>query len=66
MTARIWNTLGVQFLIFAGLLFGSAGTLAWPAAWVFLLVFFGPVLLITRALARDDPGLLAERMKPLI
>ncbi len=51
---------------FAVLLFGSSGTLAWPAAWAFLILFFGPLLLITRALARDDPALLDERMKPLI
>jgi protein-S-isoprenylcysteine O-methyltransferase Ste14 len=31
-----------------------------------LSFFFAPVLVIARALARDDPALLEERMKPLI
>jgi protein-S-isoprenylcysteine O-methyltransferase Ste14 len=31
-----------------------------------LSFFFAPVLVIPRALARDDPALLEERMKPLI
>ncbi|MGH6823571.1 MAG: methyltransferase family protein [Methylocella sp.] len=65
MKPKVLVKLGANFLFFAGLLFGSAGTLAWPAAWAILVLFFGANLLITRALARDDPGLLAERMKPL-
>ena len=66
MKPKVWIALGTQFLVFAVLLFGSSGTLAWPAAWAFLILFFGPLLLITRALARDDPALLDERIKPLI
>jgi protein-S-isoprenylcysteine O-methyltransferase Ste14 len=66
MSPKVWVKLGTQFLFFAVLLFGPAGTLAWPAAWAFLILFFGPLLMITRALARDDPALLDERMKPLI
>lgn len=66
MKPKGWIALGTQFLVCAVLLFGPAGTLAWPAAWAVLILFFAPVLLITRALARDDPALLEERMKPLI
>jgi protein-S-isoprenylcysteine O-methyltransferase Ste14 len=66
MKRKVWIALGAEFLVFAVLLFGPAGTLAWPAAWNFLVLFFGGVLLIARALARDDPALLDERMKPLI
>lgn len=66
MKSKVWIAVGAEFLVFAVLLFGSAGTLAWPAAWVFLVLFFGSGALITRALARDDPALLEERMKPLI
>ncbi|MGH6852136.1 MAG: methyltransferase family protein [Methylocella sp.] len=65
MTPKVWIVVGAEFLVFAVLLFGSAGTLAWPAARAFLVLFFGAGLLITRSLARDDPALLAERMKPL-
>ncbi len=66
MTPKVWVKLGANFLVFAVLLFGPAGTLAWPAAWACRILFFAPLLLITRALARDDPALLEERMKPLI
>jgi protein-S-isoprenylcysteine O-methyltransferase Ste14 len=64
--AKVWIALSIEFFVFAVLLFGAAGTLFWPAAWAFLIVFFAWTLLITHQLARDDPALLAERMKPLI
>lgn len=48
------------------LLFVPAGTLAWPAAWIFLIEFSIASALITRWLLRNNPALLAERMKPLI
>ena len=55
------------YLMFIGaLLFVSAGTLAWPAAWIYLgltaIVSVGGGLW----LARHDPALLAERLKPMI
>lgn len=66
MPAKVWIALSIEFFVFAVLLFGAAGTLLWPAAWAFLLIFFGWTLFITHLLARDDPAMLAERMKPLI
>jgi protein-S-isoprenylcysteine O-methyltransferase Ste14 len=51
-----------EFAVFAALLFVSAGTLLWPAGWVFLAIFFGFALAIVLWLAREDPELLAERM----
>jgi protein-S-isoprenylcysteine O-methyltransferase Ste14 len=66
MKPKVLVKLGANFLVFAVLLFGSAGTLAWPAAWAALVLFFGANLLITRMLARNDPALLDERMKPFI
>lgn len=55
------------YLVFvAALLFLSAGTLAWPAAWVYLaltaIIGIGGGLW----LGRHDPALLAERLKPMI
>lgn len=64
MPAKVWIVLGVEFLVFAILLFGAAGTLAWRAGWAFMIVFFGAAVLTTRMLAREDPALLEERMKP--
>jgi protein-S-isoprenylcysteine O-methyltransferase Ste14 len=66
VTASVGILVGAEFFLFAVLLFGSAGTLAWPAAWAYLLLFLGPLLLIKLVLARDDPVLLSERMKPAI
>jgi protein-S-isoprenylcysteine O-methyltransferase Ste14 len=50
------------FLVFALSLFLSAGTLAWLAGWVFLVLFFSFVFALTSWLFRHNPGLLKERM----
>jgi protein-S-isoprenylcysteine O-methyltransferase Ste14 len=60
---RVWLALAGEAVVFGLLLFGAAGTLRWPAAWAFLVLFWGAMGAITARLARDDPGLLAERMK---
>ena len=56
------NTIFVVTL--GALLFASAGTLDWPAAWVFLVTsaIIGPACGLW--LAKTDPALLAERMRP--
>jgi protein-S-isoprenylcysteine O-methyltransferase Ste14 len=57
-----------QNIIFVGalgaLLFATAGSLHWPAAWVFLIAsaIIGPACGLR--LAKTDPALLAERMRP--
>lgn len=51
------------FLVFALLLFLSAGTIVWLAAWIFLVLFFVFVVAITIWLYQHNPGLLRERMK---
>jgi hypothetical protein len=60
-------TRTLLLLAFIGLLlFLAAGRLNWPAAWVYL----GLVAAISLAgglwLARDDPGLLEERLRPML
>ena len=45
------------------LLFLPAGTLAWPQAWVFLILFFGCSEATGVWLLRKDPALLAARMR---
>ena len=62
LLARSLVALLAEFVVFAALLFGSAGTLLWPAGWVFMAIFFGFGLAIVLWLARDDPELLAERL----
>src|SRR5262249_53743678 len=52
----------VLWIAFTGaLLFACAGTLDWPAAWVFMAEFVVGGLAMTLWLARPDPGLLRER-----
>lgn len=49
---------------FGAVLFVSAGTLHWPAAWLYLIVSatLGPACGLS--LAKTDPALLAERLRP--
>ena len=63
MGVKVWLTLGAEALIFSALLFGAAGTIRWPAAWAYLIIFLVAAVWITLLLARHDPALLAERMK---
>lgn len=63
MLVKVSIALTVELLIFAGLLFGGAGTIHWTAAWVYLALFFGGASWLTLMLARHDPALLAERMR---
>jgi protein-S-isoprenylcysteine O-methyltransferase Ste14 len=51
-----------MFIVFALALFLAAGTVAWLAGWVFLVLFFGFVVALTLWLLRHNPGLLTERM----
>jgi protein-S-isoprenylcysteine O-methyltransferase Ste14 len=51
------------FALFALALFLPAGTLAWPAGWLFLALFFGFYLAITVWLVRHNPELLQERLR---
>ncbi|GHO49512.1 methyltransferase family protein [Ktedonospora formicarum] len=51
-----------MFVIFALVLFLTAGTIAWLAGWAFLVLFFGFTIAITLWLLQHNPGLLTERM----
>jgi protein-S-isoprenylcysteine O-methyltransferase Ste14 len=49
-------------VITAAVIFGSAWTLDYWQAWVFLIAFFGPAFAITIYLMKMDPGLLERRI----
>jgi protein-S-isoprenylcysteine O-methyltransferase Ste14 len=66
MKAKLTIALGVEFLVFAGLLFGAAGTLRWIAGWIFMALFLVFALVISIMLLRHDPALLEERLRPII
>ena len=54
--------IGIMFVVFALALCLAAGTLAWPAGWAFLVLFFSFVIVLSLWLLRYNPGLLKERM----
>jgi protein-S-isoprenylcysteine O-methyltransferase Ste14 len=66
MVPRLIKQSLIWFAFMMVLLFVPAGTLAWPAGWVFLAVFGLTSFVMTRWMLRHNPELLAERMAPLI
>jgi protein-S-isoprenylcysteine O-methyltransferase Ste14 len=65
MTINIKVLVGqlVYLVLFFSLpMFLAAGTIAWPAGWVYLALFFSFVFAITLWLFRHNPDLLKERM----
>jgi protein-S-isoprenylcysteine O-methyltransferase Ste14 len=65
MISQLIIRTAIWIAVMAALLFVSAGTLRWPAGWVFLAEIGGFGLAIGLWLARHDPALLAERMSML-
>ena len=66
MIAKWLSQTLIWIVAMGALLFVPAGTLHWPAAWVFLATLAVIGLLGGWWLARTDPALLAERMRPLM
>ncbi|MEH2614923.1 methyltransferase family protein [Bradyrhizobium sp. AZCC 1693] len=64
MIARLLLQNTIVVVAIGALLFATAGSLGWPAAWVMLIVsaILGPACGLW--LARTDPALLAERLRP--
>jgi protein-S-isoprenylcysteine O-methyltransferase Ste14 len=62
MLKMAWQTLLLASII-ALLLFLPAGTLRWPQAWAFVVLFDGCTWLFGWWLKMHDPALLAERQK---
>jgi protein-S-isoprenylcysteine O-methyltransferase Ste14 len=60
----VQNTIWIATL--GALLFGSAGTLHWSAAWVFLAMLGSLGIVGGLWFAKTNPGLLAERMQPMM
>ena len=66
MITRLILQTAISLAAMGALLFGAAGTLAWPAAWWFLIEVGVLSLWLGLWLARHDPGLLAERLAPIM
>ena len=63
LQAKVMVVGSVEFLVMALALFLPAGTVAWPAGWVFLGLLFVCSLPITWWLLKYDPELIEERMR---
>jgi protein-S-isoprenylcysteine O-methyltransferase Ste14 len=63
MIARMIVQTVVWLGITGAMLFGAAGTLAWPQAWLYLIEFAVIGMASGIAIGRSDPALLAERMR---
>ncbi|MDX8492663.1 isoprenylcysteine carboxylmethyltransferase family protein [Mesorhizobium sp. VK22B] len=66
MVSRLVVQTFVWFGVMGALMFLSAGTLHWTGAWVYMVVMVGLSLTMGVALARRDPGLMNERLRPPI
>ncbi|CDX52499.1 conserved membrane hypothetical protein [Mesorhizobium plurifarium] len=66
MISRLVFQTFIWFGVMGALMFLSAGTLRWTAAWVYIVVMVGLSLTMGVALARRDPGLMNERLRPPI
>jgi protein-S-isoprenylcysteine O-methyltransferase Ste14 len=63
LAVRAWFSLAVLAAVMALLVFGTAGTVHYWQAWLYLAVFFGASLFTTLDLMRRDPALLERRMR---
>jgi protein-S-isoprenylcysteine O-methyltransferase Ste14 len=66
MFSKLISGVAISFAGTGALLFIAAGTLRWPAGWLFLIEMYGSGLAIGIALAKRDPALLAERLAPIV
>lgn len=61
--AKAWFGLIALAFAMGLLLFGPAGSVHYPQAWAYLVIFFGASALVTRDLMRRDPALLQRRLR---
>jgi protein-S-isoprenylcysteine O-methyltransferase Ste14 len=59
--ARIVARIGLSFTIMGVLLFGAAGTLLWPEAWLYIMLHLGYAFFMTAWMKLHDPELLKKR-----
>ncbi len=60
--SRIIARLIIWFGGIGALLFGTAGTLKWPAAWIYLSIFIAGTIANTVWMVKNSPQLLKDRM----
>lgn len=60
---KITAVLGAELLVFAGAMFGAAGTDDWTGGWIFLTIVMASVVPAAVGLLIHDPDLLEERTR---
>jgi protein-S-isoprenylcysteine O-methyltransferase Ste14 len=60
---RLFKHTAITLVILGAVLFGAAGTIDWPGAWVLLLESGGLGLVSAYIIAGHDPQLMRERMR---
>src|SRR5262245_51484245 len=63
LNARAWLALALLASVMCALIFGTAGTMRFWQAWVYVSIFVGASLLTILYLMKKDPALLARRMR---
>jgi protein-S-isoprenylcysteine O-methyltransferase Ste14 len=66
LVRKLITRTALSLLVLALLLFLGAGRVDWPAAWVYLGLVAAVSCWGGLWLLRNDPGLLAERLRPMI
>jgi protein-S-isoprenylcysteine O-methyltransferase Ste14 len=61
LTALVWTV--VSFLLIGLALFLVAGTVLWPAGWIYLILLLGFTVVNFVLLFKSNPGLLEERLR---
>jgi protein-S-isoprenylcysteine O-methyltransferase Ste14 len=64
--ARLIVQIALLFAVTSAILFGAAGTIDWPAGWVFVVEFHGAALAIGLWLAKHNPQLLEKRLGGIV
>lgn len=65
LTSKLLTQILLWFAITAALLFIPAGTLHWPSAWAYLVLWLITGTWSGLVLAKENPDILRERMRPL-
>jgi protein-S-isoprenylcysteine O-methyltransferase Ste14 len=63
LDARAWLALIILTAVMCALLFGTAGTLRYWQAWIYVSIFVGASALTTVYLMKNDRALLVRRMR---
>ena len=66
MIARLLLQIALLFAVTSVVLFGAAGTIRWPAGWVFVIEFHGASLIVGLWLAKHSPQLLEKRLGGIV